>query len=65
MQISFQPLVQLLDVDNLITLFTAVLLERRILLRSNKYVSVRLLHFPFLVLSNDYQSDAVFTCLHL
>ncbi|GAY53448.1 hypothetical protein CUMW_149310, partial [Citrus unshiu] len=35
--ISFQPLVQLLDVDNLITLFTAVLLERRILLRSNKY----------------------------
>ncbi|XP_010265189.1 PREDICTED: DENN domain and WD repeat-containing protein SCD1 isoform X2 [Nelumbo nucifera] len=35
--ISFQPLVQCLDVDNLITLFTAVLLERRILLRSNKY----------------------------
>lgn len=35
--ISFQPLVQLLDVDNLITLFTAVLLERRILLRSKKY----------------------------
>lgn len=35
--ISFQPLVQCLDVDNLIRLFTAVLLERRILLRSNKY----------------------------
>ncbi|GAB2292818.1 Scytalone dehydratase [Dionaea muscipula] len=35
--ISFQPLVQCLDVDNLIKLFTAVLLERRILLRSNKY----------------------------
>lgn len=35
--ISFQPLVQCLDVDNLISLFTAVLLERRILLRSNKY----------------------------
>ncbi|CAI0377439.1 unnamed protein product [Linum tenue] len=35
--ISFQPLVQCLDVDNLIELFTAVLLERRILLRSNKY----------------------------
>jgi DENN (AEX-3) domain len=35
-QISFQPLVQCLDVDNLIQLFTAVLLERRILLRSNK-----------------------------
>ncbi|XP_010094783.2 DENN domain and WD repeat-containing protein SCD1 [Morus notabilis] len=35
--ISFQPLVQCLDVDNLIILFTAVLLERRILLRSNKY----------------------------
>uniref|UniRef100_A0A7N2MPS3 UDENN domain-containing protein n=1 Tax=Quercus lobata TaxID=97700 RepID=A0A7N2MPS3_QUELO len=34
--ISFQPLVQCLDVDNLIKLFTAVLLERRILLRSNK-----------------------------
>ncbi|KAJ4959695.1 hypothetical protein NE237_019605 [Protea cynaroides] len=35
--ISFQPLVQCLDVDNLIKLFAAVLLERRILLRSNKY----------------------------
>ncbi|KAK9091206.1 hypothetical protein Sjap_024383 [Stephania japonica] len=35
--ISFEPLVQCLDVDNLIRLFTAVLLERRILLRSNKY----------------------------
>ncbi|KAL4284807.1 hypothetical protein GQ457_16G024760 [Hibiscus cannabinus] len=35
--ISFQPLVQCLDVDNLIKLFTSVLLERRILLRSNKY----------------------------
>ncbi|KAA8542690.1 hypothetical protein F0562_023811 [Nyssa sinensis] len=35
--ISFQPLVQCLDVDNFIKLFTAVLLERRILLRSNKY----------------------------
>ncbi|KAM7266773.1 hypothetical protein ACFE04_008939 [Oxalis oulophora] len=35
--ISFQPLVQCLDVDNLIKLFTAVLLERRILLRSTKY----------------------------
>ncbi|XP_042042708.1 DENN domain and WD repeat-containing protein SCD1-like isoform X1 [Salvia splendens] len=35
--ISFQPLVQCLDVDNLIKLFTAVLLERRILLRSAKY----------------------------
>ncbi|PON47885.1 Guanine nucleotide-binding protein, beta subunit [Parasponia andersonii] len=35
--ISFQPLVQCLDVDNLIKLFTAVLLERRVLLRSNKY----------------------------
>eukprot|EP00258_Populus_trichocarpa_P022182 XP_024438201.1 DENN domain and WD repeat-containing protein SCD1 isoform X3 [Populus trichocarpa] len=35
--ISFQPLVQCLDVDNLLKLFTAVLLERRILLRSNKY----------------------------
>lgn len=37
-QISFQPLVQCLDIDNLIKLFTAVLLERRTLLRSNKYV---------------------------
>ncbi|XP_021905476.1 DENN domain and WD repeat-containing protein SCD1 [Carica papaya] len=35
--VSFQPLVQCLDVDNFIKLFTAVLLERRILLRSNKY----------------------------
>ncbi|GLJ48583.1 hypothetical protein SUGI_1024890 [Cryptomeria japonica] len=35
--ISFQPLVQSLDVDNLIQFFTAVLLERRILLRANKY----------------------------
>ena len=38
LQISFQPLVQCLDVDKLILLFTAVLLERRILLRSNKFV---------------------------
>ncbi|KAK9277804.1 hypothetical protein L1049_027360 [Liquidambar formosana] len=52
--ISFQPLVQCLDVDNLIKLFTAVLLERRILLRSNKYslltlVSEAICHliFPF------------------
>ncbi|XP_010677974.2 DENN domain and WD repeat-containing protein SCD1 isoform X1 [Beta vulgaris subsp. vulgaris] len=35
--ISFQPLVQCLDVDNVLKLFTAVLLERRVLLRSNKY----------------------------
>ncbi|KAJ0604776.1 putative cDENN domain, tripartite DENN domain, DENN domain lobe protein [Helianthus annuus] len=35
--ISFQPLVQCLDVDNFIILFTAVLIERRVLLRSNKY----------------------------
>ncbi|XP_073147897.1 DENN domain and WD repeat-containing protein SCD1 isoform X4 [Henckelia pumila] len=35
--ISFQPLFQCLDVDNFIKLFTAVLLERRILLRSDKY----------------------------
>lgn len=40
--ISFQPLVQCLDVDNLISLFTAVLLERRILLRSNKYALLTL-----------------------
>lgn len=40
--ISFQPLVQCLDVDNLIKLFTAVLLERRILLRSNKYTLLTL-----------------------
>lgn len=35
--ISFQPLLQCLDVDNFIMLFTAVLIERRILIRSNKY----------------------------
>ncbi|KAG7599890.1 WD40 repeat [Arabidopsis suecica] len=35
--ISLQPLVQCLDVDNLIKLFTSVLVERRILIRSNKY----------------------------
>ncbi|KAL5726231.1 Scytalone dehydratase [Ranunculus cassubicifolius] len=35
--ISFEPLVQCLDVDNLITVFTSVLLERRVLIRSNKY----------------------------
>ncbi|ONK68944.1 uncharacterized protein A4U43_C05F17670, partial [Asparagus officinalis] len=40
--ICFQPLVQCLDVDNLIRLFTAVLLERRILLRSNKYTLLTL-----------------------
>ena len=38
LQISFQPLVQCLDVDKLLLLFTVVLLERRILLRSNKFV---------------------------
>jgi hypothetical protein len=38
--ISLQPLVQCLDVDNLIKLFTSVLVERRILIRSNKYVSL-------------------------
>ncbi|XP_078432059.1 stomatal cytokinesis defective / SCD1 protein (SCD1) isoform X2 [Wolffia australiana] len=40
--ISFQPLMQCLDVDNVIKLFTAVLLERRILLRSNKYALLTL-----------------------
>ncbi|KAM7483016.1 hypothetical protein LguiB_007599 [Lonicera macranthoides] len=35
--ISFQPLMQCLDVDNFLKLFTAVLIERRVLLRSNKY----------------------------
>lgn len=40
--ISFQPLVQCLDVDNLIKLFTAVLLERRVLIRSNKYTLLTL-----------------------
>ncbi|CAA6666159.1 unnamed protein product [Spirodela intermedia] len=40
--ISFQHLMQCLDVDNLIKLFTAVLLERRILLRSNKYALLTL-----------------------
>uniref|UniRef100_A0A1D1XNC3 DENN domain-containing protein 4C n=1 Tax=Anthurium amnicola TaxID=1678845 RepID=A0A1D1XNC3_9ARAE len=40
--ISLQPLMQCLDVDNLINLFTAVLLERRILLRSNKYTLLTL-----------------------
>ncbi|XAR63896.1 hypothetical protein NMG60_11024041 [Bertholletia excelsa] len=52
--ISFQPLVQCLDVDNFLQLFTAVLLERRVLLRSNKYslltlVSEALCHliYPF------------------
>ncbi|KAG0581684.1 hypothetical protein KC19_4G271700 [Ceratodon purpureus] len=34
---SFEPLVQSLDIENLIRLFTAVLLERRVLLRANKY----------------------------
>nr|XP_011470710.1 PREDICTED: DENN domain and WD repeat-containing protein SCD1-like [Fragaria vesca subsp. vesca] len=34
---TFQPLVQCLDVDNLIKFFTAVLLERRILIRSHQY----------------------------
>lgn len=33
---SFQPLVQSLDVDNIIFLFTAILLERRVLMRANK-----------------------------
>ncbi|PPR81770.1 hypothetical protein GOBAR_AA38945 [Gossypium barbadense] len=47
--ISFQPLVQCLDVDNLIKLFTAVLLERRILIRSNVFTSDPSIrgHMPF------------------
>jgi hypothetical protein len=45
LQISLQPLVQCLDVDKLILLFTAVLLERRILLRSNKFVDSPLATF--------------------
>ncbi|XP_021857190.1 DENN domain and WD repeat-containing protein SCD1 isoform X2 [Spinacia oleracea] len=52
--ISFQPLVECLDAHNIIILFTAVLLERRILLRSDKYtlltlVSEALCHlmYPF------------------
>ena len=35
-QISFLPLVQSLDVDNIMKLFAAVLLEKRILLRASK-----------------------------
>jgi len=35
-QISFQPLVQALDIDNILTLFTAVLLEKKILLRASR-----------------------------
>ncbi|MCO5590563.1 hypothetical protein L7F22_044534 [Adiantum nelumboides] len=35
--LSFQPLIQCLDVDNVIRLFTAVFLERHVLLRASKY----------------------------
>eukprot|EP00250_Pteridium_aquilinum_P022196 c25321_g4_i1 orf=296-3940(-) len=35
--LSFQPLIQCLDVDNVIRLFTAIFLERHILLRACKY----------------------------
>ncbi|KMZ63401.1 hypothetical protein ZOSMA_40G00290, partial [Zostera marina] len=45
--ISFQPLVQCLDVDNLIKLFTAMLLERRILFRSTKYTLLTLVSEAF------------------
>ncbi|XP_047337287.1 DENN domain and WD repeat-containing protein SCD1 isoform X1 [Impatiens glandulifera] len=52
--IPFQPLLQCLDIDNFLLLFTAVLLERRVLIRSNKYslltlVSEALCHliYPF------------------
>ncbi|KAH9556185.1 hypothetical protein CY35_07G012700 [Sphagnum magellanicum] len=34
---SFEPLVRCLDVDNVLRFFTAILLERRVLLRANKY----------------------------
>eukprot|EP00271_Cylindrocystis_brebissonii_P022094 TRINITY_DN830_c0_g9_i1.p1 TRINITY_DN830_c0_g9~~TRINITY_DN830_c0_g9_i1.p1 ORF type:complete len:1306 (+),score=216.55 TRINITY_DN830_c0_g9_i1:618-4535(+) len=37
-EISFLPLIQCLDVDNLIRLFTAVALEKRVLLQASKYV---------------------------
>ncbi|XP_024518570.1 DENN domain and WD repeat-containing protein SCD1 isoform X2 [Selaginella moellendorffii] len=33
---SFQPLLQCLDVDNVLQLFVSILLERRVLLRANK-----------------------------
>jgi hypothetical protein len=52
--------VQCLDVDKLIQLFTAVLLERRILLRSNKSVEFHnatldhVLTFYYLSLSSTY-----------
>ncbi|CAI7872282.1 unnamed protein product [Closterium sp. NIES-53] len=36
-QLSFHPLVRSLDVDNIILLVTAVLLEKRILLRATQY----------------------------
>lgn len=35
--LTFQALMQCLDIDNVIRLFTAVLLERHVLLRANKY----------------------------
>jgi hypothetical protein len=37
LQMSFEPLVRCLDVDNVLRFFTAILLERRVLLRANKY----------------------------
>ncbi|KAK2991401.1 hypothetical protein RJ640_010865 [Escallonia rubra] len=48
--ISFQPLMQCLDVDNFIKVFTAVLIERRILLRSNKTVGRTSSLKPFILL---------------
>ncbi len=36
LQMSFEPLVRCLDVDNVLRFFTAILLERRVLLRANK-----------------------------
>eukprot|EP00850_Spirogloea_muscicola_P001194 SM000004S15064 [mRNA] locus=s4:1016752:1026454:- [translate_table: standard] len=40
--ISFQPLIQCLDVNNVIRLFTVLLLEKRTLLRASKYTLLTL-----------------------
>ncbi|XP_057519264.1 DENN domain and WD repeat-containing protein SCD1-like [Amaranthus tricolor] len=58
--ISFEPLVECLDAHNIIILFTAVLLERRILLRSDKYTLLTLVSEAICHLIHPFQWQHVY-----
>ncbi|XP_010677977.2 DENN domain and WD repeat-containing protein SCD1 isoform X1 [Beta vulgaris subsp. vulgaris] len=58
--ISFEPLLQCLDAHNIIILFTAALLERRILLRSDKYTLLTLVSEAICCLIYPFQWQHVY-----